>query len=150
MKKSFVFFFFIALSALGQQATLDQKHFYLSNGVALQGYDAVSYFSNKPQEGKPEFTFIHQGVKYQFANAANLATFKKSPEKYQPQYGGWCAFAMGDYGKKVEVDAETYKVLDGKLYLFYNTWPNNTLKSWNKNETILKKQGDTNWEKLFR
>ena len=57
---------------------------------------------------------------------------------------------MGDYGKKVEVDAETYKVLDGKLYLFYNTWPNNTLKSWNKNETILKKQGDTNWEKLFR
>ena len=150
MKKLVVFLFLISLSGYGQQTTLGQKHFFLSNGVALQGYDAVSYFLNTPQEGKPEFTFTHQGVKYQFANAANLATFKKSPEKYEPQYGGWCAFAMGDYGKKVEVDAETYKILDGKLYLFYNTWPNNTLKSWNKNEATLKKQGDSNWQKLFR
>ena len=52
--------------------------------------------------------------------------------------------------EKVEVDAETFKILDGKLYLFYNTWPNNTLKSWNKNEVTLKKQGDANWAKLFR
>lgn len=57
---------------------------------------------------------------------------------------------MGDYGKKVEVDPETFKLIDGKLYLFYNKYFNNTLVSWNKNETNLKARGDANWEKIIR
>ncbi|MFN8354000.1 MAG: YHS domain-containing (seleno)protein [Spirosomataceae bacterium] len=149
MKKLAFFLYFVSIACFGQQ-TLDQKHFNVEKGLALQGYDAVSYFMNSPKKGKPELSYVHNGVKYQFASTANLDAFKKSPEKYEPQYGGWCAYAMGNSGEKVEVDAETYKILDGKLYLFYNSWPNNTLKSWNKNEATLKKQADASWLKLFR
>lgn len=56
---------------------------------------------------------------------------------------------MGDYGKKVEINPETYKIVNGKLYLFYNSYLNNTLKSWNKDEINLKKKADNNWSKIF-
>ena len=71
------------------------------------------------------------------------------PEKYEPAYGGWCAYAMGNSSEKVEVDPETFKIIGGKLYLFYNFYFNNTLKSWNKNETGLKTKADGNWNKFI-
>lgn len=121
------------------------KHFNLENGIAISGYDPVSYFSNNAQMGDKKNSAKHQGVTYYFSSQKNKELFLKSPSKYEPQYGGWCAFAMGDYGKKVEVDPKTFKILDGKLYLFYNAYFNNTLKSWNKNEKNLKSQADKNW-----
>ena len=75
--------------------------------------------------------------------------FLKNPSKYEPQYGGWCAYAMGSAGEKVEINPETFKIIDGKLYLFYNAYFNNTLKSWNKEETKLKSQADTNWKNRY-
>ena len=92
---------------------------------------------------------IHEGETYNFSSQANKDLFLKSPANYEPQYGGWCAFAMGDYGEKVEINPETFKIIDGKLYLFYNAYFNNTLKSWNKDETNLKKKADANWKKLL-
>jgi hypothetical protein len=83
-----------------------------------------------------------------FPSAQNRDLFKADPARYKPQYGGWCAYAMGASGEKVEVDPETFKVLNGKLYLFYNKYFNNTLKSWNKDEPELKKKADANWMKL--
>ena len=71
--------------------------------------------------------------------------FKKNPTKYLPQYGAWCAYAMGDNGDKVSVNPETYKIVDGKLYLFYNKLFVNTLKSWNKDEDRIKAKADANW-----
>jgi hypothetical protein len=68
--------------------------------------------------------------------------------KYQPQYGGWCAYAMGADGEKVDVDPETFKLMDGKLYLSHNRFSNNTLKFWNKGETNLKQKADANWQKF--
>jgi len=94
--------------------------------------------------------FLSMGVSaqsYRFASAANRDLFKASPARYQPQYGGWCAYAMGAKGEKVEVDPETFKIVDGKLYLFYNKFFNNTLKSWNKDEAGLKTKADVNWVK---
>ena len=79
-----------------------------------------------------------------------IVDFLKNPKNYEPQYGGWCAYAMGSNGEKVEVDPETYKILDGKLYVFYNAYFNNTLKSWNKDEAKLKKQADKNWQKIIK
>jgi YHS domain-containing protein len=126
-------------------------HFNLNDKVAIQGYDPVAYFKQKKAvKGKKEFAISHQGVTYHFANEADKAAFVKNPSGYEPQYGGWCAFAMGDYGEKVEVDPETFKVVDGKLYLFYNKFLNNTLKAWNKNEPALKKKADTNWDKIVK
>lgn len=73
---------------------------------------------------------------------------KTSPEKYEPAYGGWCAYAMGETGEKVKIDPETYKIVDGKLFLFYNFWGNNTLEDWNENEKSLKSKADQNWKKI--
>jgi len=64
----------------------------------------------------------------------------KNPAGYEPQYGGWCAYAMGANGEKVEIDPGTFKIVDGKLNLYYNAFFNNTLKSWNKDEVNLKKK----------
>lgn len=128
-----------------------KKHFNLENNLALQGYDPVAYFkSGKAVKGNPDLVFTYLGVTYQFATDMNRSAFKDHPEKYEPQYGGWCAFAMGDYGKKVEVDPETFKIVGGKLYLFYNAYFNNTLKSWNKNEKQLKSNADINWSNLIK
>jgi YHS domain-containing protein len=136
--------------ALAQNAALRQKHFFIEKSVALQGYDPVSYFAGRPLKGKTDFTQNYGGVTYRFANAANLETFRKDPARYEPQYGGWCAYAMGSDGSKVEVDPETYKLIDGKLFLFYNRFFNNTLKTWNGDEARLHRQADANWAKTFR
>ena len=125
------------------------KNFNLKKSVAIEGYDPVSYFDGKPLEGKSSLLLNHHGVIYQFTTLTNLNKFKSSPEKYEPAYGGWCAYAMGETGEKVKIDPETYKVLDGKLYLFYNFWGNNTLADWNKNEKLLKSKGDQNWKKFI-
>jgi YHS domain-containing protein len=133
-----------------QSPAVRQKNFFIEKGLALQGYDAVSYFQAKPLKGKANFSTTHQGIKYQFANAANLAAFQLDPAKYEPQYGGWCAYAMGKTGEKVEVDPETFKLINGKLYLFYNQFFNNTLTTWNKDEATLKKQADASWQKFIQ
>lgn len=130
--------------------TIQQKQYNLKNSLALQGYDPVSYFDNKPEEGKATFRLTHNGVMYQFSSQANLNKFKASPEKFEPAYGGWCAFAMGESGEKVKVDPATFKILDGKLYLFYNFWGNNTLTDWNKSEKKLKEAADRNWNKFVK
>ena len=67
---------------------------------------------------------------------------------YEPAYGGWCAYAMGDSGDKVEIDPETFEVRDGKLYLFYNRLFTNTLPKWQKNEPILQRKADQSWTKF--
>lgn len=142
---------FISSSVAQDQGALRKKHFNLEGNVAIDGYDPVAYFkSKKAVKGKKEMAVTHQGVVYYFATAENKEAFIKSPAQYEPQYGGWCAYAMGDSGEKVSVDPETFKVLDGKLYLFYNKFFNNTLKSWNKDEAKLKKSADANWGRTFR
>ena len=126
------------------------KQFNLRKQVALEGYDPVSYFDNQPMEGKPEIKLSYKGVMYLFATQQNQSKFKANPEKYEPAYGGWCAYAMGETGEKVKIDPETFKIVDGKLYLFYNFWANNTLVDWNKNEKPLKTKADQNWKKFVQ
>lgn len=140
------------LSATAQdEVTIRKKHFNLEDGVAIKGYDPVAYFAqNKAVKGKKELAVINQGVLYYFSSVENKEAFKAAPFKYEPEYGGWCAYAMGQTGEKVTVDPETFKILNGRLYLFYNRYFTNTLKDWNKNESALKKKADINWPKLFK
>lgn len=120
------------------------------NTVAIQGHDPVSYFTkNKAVKGKKDFAVFAEGVTYYFSTSENKELFKKNYAAYEPQYGGWCAYAMGAKGEKVEVDPETFKIINGKLYLFYNSFFNNTLKSWNKDESNLKTKADNNWKTIF-
>jgi YHS domain-containing protein len=132
-----------------QQTPERTKHFNLDNKLAIQGYDPVAYFKqNSAVKGSKEFATYYMGAIYYFSSAANKEEFKKSPAKYEPQYGGWCAYAMGSKGEKVEIDPETYKITNGKLYLFYNKYFNNTLPKWNKDEAGLKNKADVNWKKI--
>ena len=116
----------------------------------LSGYDAVAYFiENKAIKGKKVYACSYLGQRYYFINDANRGLFLSNPESYVPQYGGWCAYAMGNSDEKVEVDPETFKIVDHKLYLFYNFYFNNTLDKWNTNEHVLKLNADKNWKTIL-
>jgi YHS domain-containing protein len=125
------------------------KQFNLDGKLAIQGYDPVAYFKqHEAVKGKKEWAVSHQDVIYYFSSVANKEEFKKNPSLYEPQYGGWCAYAMGSKGEKVSVDPKTFKVTNGKLYLFYNRFFNNTLTEWNKDEKGLQTKGDANWKTI--
>src|SRR5262245_36189937 len=105
MKKSLVLaIVLVGLVAFGQTEVTRQKNFNVKKNVALDGYDPVSYFDKKPIEGDEKLTFTHKGLTYLFGTQVNLNKFKISPEKYEPAYGGWCAYAMGETGEKVKID----------------------------------------------
>jgi YHS domain-containing protein len=132
-----------------QDAALRTKQYNLENNLAIQGYDPVAYFKeNKAVKGSKDLAVNHQGVLYYFSSVANKEEFKKNPAPYEPQYGGWCAYAMGSKGEKVSIDPKTFKITNGKLYLFYNKLFNNTLPEWNKDETGLRNKADANWSKI--
>ena len=145
-------FLFCSLVSFSQNSNANRTgQLNLDDGLAIKGYDPVAYFlQNKAVKGKKEFSFVSQGAVYYFVNAADRQAFVSSPVKYEPQYGGWCAYAMGHDGSKVEVDPETFKIINGKLFLFYNRFFNNTLKTWNQDETKLHAQADANWEKILQ
>ncbi len=127
------------------------KNFNLEKNLALQGYDPVSYFTKgKAVKGNSKIMSTYLGIIYYFSSEENKKLFEANPTKYEPQYGGWCAYALGEKGTKVEINPETFKIIDGKLYLFYNAYFNNTLTTWNKNEKDLKANADKNWEKLIQ
>ncbi len=144
-------FFISTVASFAQDAnSLRKKNFNLSDGIGIKGYDPVAYFiEHKAVKGNKDFSFSFGGITYYFLSASNKDEFQKNPAKYEPQYGGWCAYAMGKDGSKVEVDPETFKIIDGKLFLFYNQFFNNTLKSWNKDEMNLHQHADANWQKIF-
>ncbi len=141
----------VCAGSFAQNSDQRKKQFNTNDGLALQGYDAVAYFTqNKAIKGNKNFAVIYEGLLYHFTSVENKETFKKNPAKYEPEYGGWCAYAMGAKGEKVEIDPKTFKVLNGKLYLFYNKYFNNTLTDWNKDENNLKKKADASWQKLIQ
>jgi YHS domain-containing protein len=145
---TFALLFFV-FSAVAQESAENVSNLNHENHLALQGYDPVAYFKDhKAVKGKKEFAGTYKGITYYFSSTSNKASFLKDPAAFEPQYGGWCAFAMGDYGEKVAINPETFKIINGKLYLFYNAFLNNTLKSWNKDEANLLQKADANWKNL--
>ena len=143
-------FVLLAMISLAQDMALRKKHFNLDGGLALSGYDAVAYLNqSKAVKGTKNFAVTHDGVTYYFSTMANQEEFRKNPSRYEPAYGGWCAYAMGSSGEKVSVDPKTFKIVNGKLNLFYNKFFNNTLEDWNRDESNLKRKADLNWQKTF-
>lgn len=128
-----------------------QAEFNLESGrLGIDGYDPVSYFLGKPTEGKKQISSDYKGVTYRFANAENKAAFEADPAKYEPAFGGWCAWAMADDGSKVKINPETYKIVGGRLFLYYNGFWGNTLKDWNKgDEKALVTRANANWTSIL-
>jgi len=152
MKKAAVLILILVSGiSFAQNDSKRSTEYNLENKVAILGYDPVGYFTQgKAIKGKKDISISYHGVIYKFSSNENKETFLKNPSKYEPQYGGWCAYAMGSSGGKVEINPETFKIVDGKLYLFYNAYFNNTLKSWNPDEANLKVKADNNWKKIYK
>lgn len=116
-----------------------------SKGLALQGYDAVAYFKeNLPREGKAEFTADYNGAKWQFTSAENRDAFTKEPAKYAPQYGGYCAWAVG-HNYTAQGDPQAWKIVDNKLYLNYSK---DVQAKWQQEIPKYVADGDKNWKEL--
>jgi hypothetical protein len=116
--------------------------------LALQGYDPVSYFgTERPSKGSDWITAEHDGAVYRFESAQNRERFLAEPQKYLPQYGGWCATAMAE-GKKVQVDPRNYRVTDGRLFLFYKSLIHDAQDDWEKNEPRLTRKADDAWGRI--
>ena len=116
-------------------------------GVAVKGYDVVAYFQEKmPVKGSDDHVHTHMGAKYYFSSAANRDLFKADPEKYLPQYGGYCAWAVSQ-GDKADIDPKAWKIVDGKLYLNYNA---KIQKKWEKDIPGLIAAADKNWPGLSK
>lgn len=130
---------FAALAHAGDAVNVDQ------NGLALQGYDPVGYFTDgKPVKGSSEFTATYNGATYQFASAEHKALFEKSPAKYQPQFGGFCGYAAS-IDKLAPVQVEFFQVLHDRLVLQHNekAW-----KLWHEDVEGNLKKADANWPTL--
>lgn len=117
------------------------------NKLAVSGYDLVDYFNGKASPGNENFLSSYKGANYLFKNEINKRTFEKSPGEYLPQYGGWCAYAMGYNGKKVEINPESFSIENKKLYLFYKTTFTDTKKKWFRSNEKLKSKANQNWNK---
>ena len=123
------------------------------NKIANDGYDVVNYFTtNSATRGNSEFSTQHQGATYYFVNSENLNSFKEAPSAYLPQFDGYCAFAVAKMNQKAPVDPTTFRIDDGKLYLFYNDFwegkPFNTIVPWINNESEMEKLAASNWNEL--
>ncbi len=142
-----LFFLCVPLLLMGQRQNIN-----IQSDFAASGYDLVSYFGEKKAvKGKDKYFSKYQGVLYKFSSNENLAEFETNPENYLPQYGGWCAYAMGTEGKKVQVNPKTFEIREGKLYLFYNAYFTNTYESWIEEGALeLAVKGDENWIRITK
>jgi len=112
------------------------------DGLALEGYDPVAYFTEgEPTRGSADYTATYEGATYRFANAEHLAAFEADPETYVPAYGGYCAFGLA-MGQKVGSDPEVWEVVDGQLYLNVNQ---DVQERWEANIPGFVATADHNW-----
>jgi YHS domain-containing protein len=116
-----------------------------ASNVALSGYDPVAFFTDsKPVNGSPSITAEHQGATYYFASKEHKKLFTDNPDKFAPQFGGFCAFGVA-LGKLFPVDINTAQVRDGKLYLNLN---GDVLKKFNADFEGNVAKADKNWPGL--
>jgi hypothetical protein len=139
--RNFLIVGIVALAALPALAgaTWNQSRW---TGVAIDGADAVAYFTQaRAVEGSSKFTHRWMGAKWRFASAANRDAFAADPEKYSPQYGGYCAWAVAQ-GTTAPIEREAWKIVGGKLYLNYSK---SIQARWEKDVPGNIRKGDGNW-----
>jgi len=143
----------LAVSAAPQKETHAGHVNLLGERIGVVGYDPVSYFpegGGRPQKGLITISTEHSGVVYRFRTKENQAAFQANPEKYLPAYGGWCAWAVAELGKRVDVDPESFEIRDGRLLLFYRDPQLDTRAQWRKNPEQLAKKAEANWPGLAK
>jgi len=142
-----------ALSTAAPTAPSHHAFNLLGEEVGLVGYDPVSYFpegGSHPRKGLISISTEHEGVTYRFATEGHKAAFLKSPAKYVPAYGGWCAWAVGALAKRVDVDPESYVIKDGRLLVFYRDPALDARALFEQDEEGLYRKAEANWPALAR
>ncbi|RPI34095.1 MAG: YHS domain protein [Nitrospiraceae bacterium] len=147
INKYVIFSLLLALTALACTETAPVARVNATpEGVAIKGYDPVAYFTEqKPVAGSAEFEYIWNGSKWRFATAEHRDHFKADPEKYTPQYGGYCAYAVSQ-GKTADIDPEAWTVLNGKLYLNLNK---DVQRLWDRKRKDFIRKADENWPRML-
>lgn len=132
-----LFFSSVAFSA-------DEIYTGFFSNKAVSGYDTVSFFEGTPAKGSSSFKTEYKGADWLFISQANLDKFLADPEKYAPQYGGYCAWAIAEKDDLAPGDPEFWTIVDNKLYLNYD---NSVQKKWEKDIPGFIETGDKNWAK---
>jgi len=139
-----LFAFVLTVPAFAQNKTLLNLD---KQGVAIQGYDPVAYFTEKkPVKGKPEIYATHNGALFYFASKENKTMFVKEPAKYEPEFGGYCAYGVSK-GKLVEIDPAAFQIVDDRLLLQYSP---KIRDDFNKDATGNLTKAKANWTELLQ
>lgn len=127
-----------ALPAVPQLLNLNEQ------GLGLHGYDPVSYWEGQPTPGDENITSSYEGAIYHFANREHKTAFDSNPQRFTPEYGGFCAVAVSE-GKTFPIDPLNYCISDERLYLFYNGKLGNTKPQWEQDPQARKASADEHW-----
>jgi len=127
-------------------AAAEMPQIFSDGDGAIRGYDPVAYFvQGKPVQGSGQFTHQWRGANWRFASAENRDRFAATPEKYAPQYGGYCAYGVAQ-GYAVKIEPEAWSIVDGKLYLNYSL---GVQEDWKQDVPGYLRKADANWPKVL-
>ena len=147
MKKILTTFTFLALLTFANNAAaaIDAIYTGLFSSEALRGYDTVAYFTRgMPVEGLDAYSYEYMGANWKFASQEHLDLFKADPQKYAPQYGGYCAYAMAN-GETASAEPDLWTIHEDKLYLNYSRRIN---RRWTDDKLQYIQQANTEWPKF--
>ncbi|MBI2272277.1 MAG: YHS domain-containing protein [Chitinophagaceae bacterium] len=140
MKRKMLILGVILITVLGSYA--QKSEIFTSEGKAIKGYDPVAFFTqNMPVKGDEGFQYNWKNSAWFFSSKENLEKFKADPEKYAPQYGGYCAYGTSE-GHKAPTQTDTWTILDNKLYFNYNK---KVKELWVPNQMALIHKADSLW-----
>jgi YHS domain-containing protein len=138
--------FAIAIGASSAAHAIDPIYTGLFSDLAVGGYDPVAYFAEGiPVEGSGEYTHEWKGATWRFSSARNLELFQADPEKYAPEYGGYCAYAVAN-GVTAPGDPEVWRIVEGRLYLNVSE---SIQTEWERDIPGYIRSADSNWPRLL-
>ncbi|QNN42900.1 YHS domain-containing (seleno)protein [Pedobacter roseus] len=140
MKRTIIIAILATFSFLN--ASAQKSAVFVSGGKAIKGYDPVAFFKqSKAVKGVDSLSYEWNNATWLFANTEDLNTFKATPEKYAPEYGGYCAYGTAD-GHKATTQTDTWTIVNDKLYFNYNS---KVKEMWSKDQSNLIIKADQQW-----
>ncbi len=136
---------FLCLAAFASSALAEPKPNVDQSGIALQGYDPVAFFTDgKPTLGNEKYHSSFHNVTYRFASAEHQAMFEKDAAKYEPQFGGYCAYGVSK-GHLSPVKIDAFQIVNGRLLMQYDS---DVKKAFNEDQRVNLETADKNWPTL--
>jgi hypothetical protein len=138
---------FAVLTSFAAAAAAQKPQIYADRAGAIRGYDPVAYFTeNRPAKGSDKFTHQWKGATWRFSSAENRDRFAAAPDKFAPQYGGYCAYGVAQ-NYAVSIDPQAWSIVEDKLYLNYSR---SVREDWNKDVAGYIRKADANWPQVLR